>query len=125
MATAPGSGGVKVSFSPMTELVVHEVVEVGKDDLMRERVTPGGTMPLYWCNGVLFSFSSLPLSEEVIRDYMRGRVHWMEVHYAKMKEYQPVLSLSEDEYKTQMNIRIIDTSKSDLHKKVSKWLQSL
>jgi hypothetical protein len=49
---------VRISFSPINELVVHEVVKVSMDDLMRERITPSGTMPLYWCNGLLFSFGA-------------------------------------------------------------------
>jgi hypothetical protein len=116
---------VKITFSPMNELVIHEIVEVSKEDLMRERITPSGNMPLYWCAGILFSFSSLPMSEEVIRDYLRGRVHWMEIHYARMKEYQPIINIEDNDYKTTMSIRIIDTTKSELHKKVAKWIISL
>ncbi len=113
---------VKITYSPIEELIIHDVIEVEKEDLLRERVTPAGTMPLYWCDGYLFSFSSLPFSEEVIKDYILGKVHWLEVHFTKMKEYTSVLALNEDEYKATMNVRVIDTSKSDLHKKVVKWL---
>ncbi len=116
---------VKITFSPINELVVHETVEVEKEDLLRERVTPAGTMPLYWCNGILFSFSSLPMSEEVVKDYLNGKVHWLEVHFARDDKYSPVLSLSEEEYKTSMNIRVIDTSKSTLHKELTKWIKTI
>ncbi len=115
---------IKLTFAPIRELVIHEIVEVTRDDLIKERITPNGNMPLYWCNGMLFSFSSLPLTEEVVKDYMRGTIHWMEVHFTKMQSYQPMLSLSDEEYKTTMNVRVIDTSKSELHKKLSKWISS-
>ena len=72
---------VKIEYSPATELVVHEVIKVDKDDLLRERVTPAGTMPLYWCDGILFSFSSLPMTDDVVKDYLKGRIHWLEVHF--------------------------------------------
>ena len=114
----------KITYSPLSELVVHEVLEVSKDDLLRSRVTPSGTMPLYWCNGLLFSFSSLPMSDDVTRDYLNGRIHWAEVQYASMKDYQPVLSLSEEEYKATMNVRIIDTSFSALHQEFVAWLKN-
>ncbi len=113
----------KITYSPVTELVVHEAVEVSKDDLLRERVTPAGTMPLYWCNGILFSFTSVPMTDEIVKDYLRGRIHWLEVHYSREESYSPVLSLSEEEYKATMNIRIIDTSKSSLHREFIKWLK--
>ncbi len=116
---------VRITFSPVNELIIHETVEVDKEDLLRERVTPSGTMPLYWCNGILFSFSSLPMTDEIVSDYLKGKIHWLEVHFAKVDKYTPILSLSEEEYKTTMNIRIIDTSKSTLHKELTKWLRTI
>lgn len=115
---------IKITFSPIQELIVHEIVEVNKDDLLRERITPNGNMPLCWCNGIIFSFSSLPLTDEVSKDYLKGRIHWMEVHFSKMPSYSQMLTLSDEEYKTTMNIRVIDTSKSELHRKLTKWISS-
>ncbi|MEM0201089.1 MAG: hypothetical protein QXD23_01665 [Candidatus Micrarchaeaceae archaeon] len=115
---------VKITFSPVNELVIHETIQIEKDDLLRERVTPAGTMPLYWCNGVLFSFSSLPMTDEIVSDYLKGKIHWLEIHYAIEDEYTPILSLNEEEYKATMNIRVIDTSKSTLHKELTKWLKT-
>ncbi|MCL5404756.1 MAG: hypothetical protein M1125_02880 [Candidatus Marsarchaeota archaeon] len=114
---------VKISYSPISELVVHEVVKVGLDDLMRERITPAGTMPLYWCNGVIFSFSSVPLNEKVMDDYMQGRIHWMEVHFAEMDKYMEVVELNDEHYNGAMKVRVIDTSRSPLHIEFVKWLK--
>ena len=115
---------VKISFSPITELVVHEVVKVGMDDLLRERITPSGTMPLYWCNGLVFSFSSVPMNKRVLDDYLNGKIHWMEVHYADMADYKEVLELNDEHYNGSMKIRVIDTSRSALHSDFIKWLKS-
>jgi hypothetical protein len=115
---------VRITYSPAEELVVHEAVEMTKDDLLRERITPAGTIPLYWCNSILFSFSSLPMTDDIVKDYLRGKIHWLEVHFAKVDKYVPVLSLSDEEYKATMNIRIIDTSNSLLHREFIKWLKS-
>ena len=114
----------KITYSPAEELIIHEVIAMSKDDLMRERVTPQGTMPLYWCDGILFSFSSLPMSDDITKDYPKGKIHWLEVHYTRMDEFTPVLSLDEEEYKTKMNIRIIDTTFSNIHKEFARWLKS-
>ncbi len=114
----------KITYSPAEELVIHEIVEVTKDDLLRERVTPQGTMPLYWVNGFLFSFSSLPMTDEVTKDYLKGRLHWLELHYAKMDKYMPMLTLDEEEYKQKLNIRVIDTSFSHIHQELAKWLKN-
>jgi hypothetical protein len=115
---------VKISFAPIKELVVHEAVNVPYDDLLRERVMPQGTIPLCWCNGILFSFTSMPMSKDVTKDYMNGIIHWMEVHYSEMKTYKPIVELNDEEYKATMKIRVIDTSKSELHTEFIKWLKS-
>ncbi|MDE1834623.1 MAG: hypothetical protein KGH64_04760 [Candidatus Micrarchaeota archaeon] len=115
---------VKISYAPADELVVHEILQVSKEDLLRERVTPAGTMPLCWCDGVLFSFSSLPMSDDVTRDYLKGKIHWLEVHFAPMEKFTPILALNEEEYKGSMNIRVIDTTVSRMHKDFVKWLKS-
>ncbi len=114
---------VKISFSPIKELVVHEVVKMTHDDMLRERVTPAGTMPLYWSDGVLFSFSSVPMTKDIIRDYLEGRIHWMEVHYTEMRDYRSVLELKDQNYGGDLKVRVIDTSSSALHNELARWLK--
>ncbi|MEM0094760.1 MAG: hypothetical protein QXF41_01735 [Candidatus Micrarchaeaceae archaeon] len=115
---------VKITYSPIEELVVHEIVKVDRDDLIRERVTPAGNMPLYWCNGILFSFSSLPMTDDIVRDYLKGKVHWLEVHFSEMEDYTPILSLNDEESKSTLNVRIINTSSSELHRKLVGMLKT-
>ncbi len=116
---------VKITYAPVEELVVHEVVQIERDNLLRERITPQGNMPLYWCDGILFSFSSLPMTDDIVKDYLNGRIHWLEVHYSKMDRYTEILSLEDEAYKSTMNVRVIDTSASALHKMFIKWLKSM
>ena len=114
---------IKITFSPAQELVVHEVVAMERDDLLRERITPSGNMPLYWCNGILFGFSSVPMTEEIVREYLRGKIHWLEVHFARMDKHVPSMAFESEEYKATMNVRIIDTSASMLHTEFVNWLK--
>lgn len=116
----------KINYLPAKELIVHEAVELSMDDLMRERITPAGNMPLYWCNGIVFSFSSLPMSEELTREYLQGKIHWMEAHYTRMKAYTPILELKDEQYGAgSQKIRVIDTSKfSSLHSEFVEWLKT-
>jgi len=116
---------VKITFSPATELVVHEAVEMSKNDLLLERITPAGNMPLYWCNGMLFSFSSLPMTDDIVKEYLKGRIHWLEVHFTRLEKHVPILSFESDEYKSTMNVRVIDTSASALHNEFVKWLKEI
>ena len=115
---------VKITFAPIKELVVHEALKVDYEDLLRERITPSGNAPLCWCNGVLFSFNSVPFTKAIVEDYMLGKIHWAEVHYADFKNYSPVLELNDPHYNATQKIRAIDTSRSELHKEFIKWLKS-
>lgn len=113
----------KIVYSPILELIVHDTLEVDLDDLLRERITPSGIMPIYWCDGMAFSFSSVPMSDEVVKEYLKGTLHWAEVHYAKMNSYTPIAELNDPHFQTAMKIRVIDTSKSQLHADFIRWLK--
>jgi hypothetical protein len=114
----------KITYAPIKELVVHDAVNIDYEDLLRERITPAGNMPLYWCSGILFSFNSMPLTEEIVKDYLGGTIHWLEVHYSPMKDYQPIVELKDEQYNATMKIRVIDTSRSGLHAEFIKWLKA-
>jgi hypothetical protein len=118
------NNGVKISFDPIKEVVIHEFVQLDMDDLLRERVTPAGTLPLLWCDGMLYSFQSMPMTRDIIKDYLMGKIHWAEVHYTKMDRYQQVMNLNDEHFGSgEMKIRVIDTTKSQLHKSFVKWLK--
>jgi hypothetical protein len=114
---------VKITFAPIQELIVHETMEIPMDDLLRERITPAGNMPIYWCEGLAFTFSSVPMTDEVVKDYLKGVLHWAEVHYTKMERYETTVELNDPHYQAVLKVRVIDTSKSSLHSDMAKWLK--
>lgn len=110
---------VKISYSPIKELIVHDVIEMNFEDLLMSRVTPSGSMPLFFCSGILFTFSSLPPTRDVIREYIEGKIRWVEVRYMKMEKYQPIVELHEEQY---LKTRVINTSGNPVHESFVKWL---
>ena len=113
----------KITYFPAQELIVHDVLGLEKEEMLRANVTPNGNMPLYWCDGVLYSFSSPPITEEVISEMLKGKIHWLEVRYTKMPKYASLLTLNEEEYKATMNFRVISTEKFELHREFISWLK--
>ncbi|HVA82874.1 MAG TPA: hypothetical protein VNF06_01795 [Candidatus Aquilonibacter sp.] len=113
----------KITYLPAQELIVHDIIALQKEEMLRANVTPNGNLPLYWCDGILYGFSSPPATEEVIAEMLKGKIHWLEVRYAKMDRYQSVLSLNEEEYKATMNFRVISTEKFELHKEFIAFLK--
>jgi hypothetical protein len=116
---------VKISFSPIKELVVHDLFRMGFEDLVRGNITPSGVMPLFWCDGVVYRFTSLPMSRELSRLYLDGTVHWAEVHYTdNVKDYSQIMELKDENFQGgTLKIRIIDMSNSQLHRDFVKWLK--
>ena len=114
----------KITYLPPQELIVHDIFDLEREEMLRANVTPNGNLPLYWCDGVLYSFSSPPATEEVISEILKGKIHWLEVRYSKMEKFTDILKLSEDEYKATMNFRVIKTEKFALHKEFIKWLKT-
>ncbi len=115
---------VKILYEPIHTLVVHDIAKVPLDDLLRERVTPGATLPLYWCGGILFSFASPPMIDDIAKDYFSGKIHWMEVHYTEMEDYKAVVELNDEHYNSVIKVRVIDTEGSQLHKDFISWLKN-
>ncbi len=117
---------VKISYSPIKELVVHDLFKMGFDDLVRGNITPNGVMPLFWCDGVIYRFTSLPMSRELSKLYLEGTVHWAEVHYTDdVKDYKQIMEVKDENFQGgALKIRIIDMSNSQLHKDFAKWLKS-
>lgn len=112
---------VKINFSPITELVVHDIIKTDIDEILRRSMTPNGSMPLFWCDGILLSFTSLPPTKDVIRDYLQGKIHWAEVRFTELRNYQPMVELHEEQY---MKARVIDTSDNDVHQSFVKWVKT-
>ncbi len=115
---------IEVKEEPIKEIVIHYKVEDNIENLIISRITPTGVLPLFWCDGIVYYFSSAPLQDEVLSDYIKNnRVHWTEIHYAKMSNYQPTITLNDDILNNQIKVRVIDLSNSELHKAVAAWLK--
>lgn len=86
---------VKVSVKPWKEIIVHEVIHHKIRDLVRLRILGirEGSLaqPLLWAEGVVFSRSAMPPTEDVIREQLQGIIHFSAVEWAIMPTYKKVL----------------------------------
>lgn len=114
---------VEVDYQPWKKIVVHEVVKYNLDNLVKIRslgVEPGGLAePLLWANGITFSKSTMPETEDVIKEKLEGIVHWPSVVWALMPEFREVIVIKE----TNVKVPVIDVSAQSLYKTVAKWLK--
>jgi len=90
---------VKVTFQPSEELIIHESINHSLPDLIKlcsVGVQPGGLAgPLSWAEGVVFRFSRMAASDEIFRELLQGKVHWVVVEWALMPQYKQVIPIEE------------------------------
>ena len=115
---------VRVVFQPWEEVVVHESIEYSLEDLvkMRSLGVPAGDLGqrLLWAEGVAFSHSSMPPTDDVVKEQLQGKVHWSAVEWALMPQYQNVIIIRE----TNVRVPIIDVSSNSILRTVAEWLRS-
>lgn len=86
---------VKVTFKKWEEVVIHEDIEYEFDDLIKNRMVglrEGSiTAPLVWAEGVVFSRNALPPTDDVVREQLKGIIHFSAVEWALMPKYRSTL----------------------------------
>jgi len=85
---------LEVVVKPYRKIVVHELIEYELKDWMDIILagirSVGGTMPtLFWCDGVVFQTSPFnPNSESIIREQLKGIVHYSAVTFALKERFE-------------------------------------
>jgi hypothetical protein len=81
---------VKVTYAPIRELVVHEVIEQDQttffEDVTRDMLaSPVHVEPtINWVDGFALLIAQLPPTDEIVADNLRGKVHYQAVLFTRM-----------------------------------------
>jgi len=107
---------VEIEFKPLRKVVVHEEIEHELNYLIRLRVLglqkQSLAQPLYWAEGIVFSRSMMPLSEEISKQMLEGILHFQAIEWAYMPKYRkeikhrgitiPVIDMSDNPTVTEL-----------------------
>ena len=114
---------VKVTIRPWEEVIIHETIYYDLQDLIKLAsmgIQPGGlAAPLHWAGGVLFRFSAMPPTDDVIKEQLVSKVHWSAVEWALMPEYKKVILITDINAK----IPVIDATSNTILSEVAKSLR--
>jgi len=81
-------------------------------------VSSGESLILKWAEGVVFSYSPIAPSTELLLDeYVKGKVYWSDVVYALMPEYKQTIRVST------LDIPVIDVSPNPLLSEAARWMK--
>ena len=83
----------EVEYQPRKRVIIHEYSRYETlESLVRSAfgsAPPGSTVStLKWVNGVVLSHSSFPMTDEIIRELLDGRLHWNHVSFAPLEEFR-------------------------------------
>ena len=101
---------VEVEYQPIKKIIVHEAIKHTFDEFVRmfAQTKPNfPPQPVRWVDGIIFNYSSIPLTPELINERVRdGVVHWDFIIFAEMSDYQNIITHPD----TQVQLRVIDNS---------------
>ena len=114
---------VKVNYKPWEEIVVHESIQHTLDNLVtiHSMGVPAGQLGrrLLWTEGVAFSHTGMPPTEDIIKENLQGRVHWSSVEWALMPDFKPFIEIPQ----TKVKIPILNVSTNEVLSAVATWLK--
>jgi hypothetical protein len=111
---------VRISYKPVEELVILEMVEYDLSKLAEVcalLLNSGRPMVLNWVDGIAFHHQPLPFNtKELLKERMKGRVYWASVIYALMPEYRTSLKVGPRDIPVMIN-------PNPILKQVANWLK--
>ena len=83
---------VEIIYEPWDTIVIHEIVQYDLQMFVQFHSlgVQAGQLgrPINWANGVAFRQQSMQQTEEVIKEQLKGRIHWSHLRFAFMPKQQ-------------------------------------
>lgn len=119
--TSKRKSKVRVIYRPAKEIVILDYFQFSRDalDQMFARLIHSG-MPImaHWAEGLIFIYFPLvPETDELMENYLRGRIFWSSVNFALMPKYSPSIRVGG------LEIPVLDVSNHPILAEVARWLK--
>jgi hypothetical protein len=113
---------VTITFKSWEEIVVHEVTRhESLRKFLEQKVVgiPKGIPidPLLWTDGLLFVRVPMPPTSDVIKEQLRGIIHFQAVEYVPMNKYKKSITQND------VTIPIVDVSNMESFKDLVKAIK--
>lgn len=112
---------VKLIYRPAKQIIILDYFQFSKETLaqMFARIIQSG-LPIMaqWAEGVLFvHFPLTPDTNDLMENYLKGKIYWGSVNFALMPEYAPYIKV------TGLEIPVVDVSKHPTLREAAAWLR--
>jgi hypothetical protein len=112
---------VKIVYKPAKEIVILDYFQfsIEKLDQMFSRLLQSGVpFSVQWAEGVIFLyFPLIPDTDELMGQYLKGRIYWSSASFALMPKYSTSVKLSG------LEVPVIDVSEHPVLREAAKWLK--
>ena len=116
---------VEFFFEPWKKVVIHEIVQFDVEALVQLQglgVQAGQLgRPINWVNGIAFTTHNMKPTDEVVKEQIRGKIHWTQLNFAYLPEYQRGFVIKEGN----ISVPVIDVSGNALFREMSEWLKKI
>ncbi len=118
---------MKITYDPFKEMIIKDIVKFENlDDLLymfAQLRASGQPVALNWADGVVFIHAPLPPNtDELMEDFLKGRIYVVGVNFALMDEYQSFLVYKSKQ--GEVPVPILNVSSSQMLSELAKWLKT-
>jgi hypothetical protein len=114
---------LEILYEPYTSIIVHEIIKGSIENLVQVQslgIPAKQTgRAINWADGIAFIYSPMPPTDEIVREELKGRMHWSHLAFAFMPAYKPEMTTSDGNVK----IPIINVSANLVFKDLAKWIK--
>jgi hypothetical protein len=119
---------MKITYEPFEEIIVKEYVRY--EDLQNllyifaQIRTSGQPVSLNWAKGVVFTHAPLlPSTDQLMEDFLKGRLYFVSVNFALMPDYKQVVYYNPPEGQ-KIPIPVINASDNKALCELAEWLKT-
>jgi len=114
---------IKITYEPFKEVVIKEYTRFENiEDLIyifAQLRAAGAPAVLNWASGLVFVYTPQPPeTDQLIEEFLKGKIYWVNVSFAEMLQYKPLL-----ETKERIQVPVINASSNVILRQVTEWLK--
>ena len=118
---------MKITYEPFKEIIIKDYMKFENlDDLIyafAQARAFGEPASLNWAEGVVFIHAVMvPTTDELVVEYLKGRMYYIGVSFALMDIYKPFITYKSPQ--GEVAVPIINVSSSQILSELAKWLKT-
>lgn len=114
-------GKVKIIYRPAKEIIILDFFQFSRnalDQMFARLIHSSLPVMAQWAEGLIFIYFPLaPDTDELMENYLKGRIFWSSVNFALMPKYSPSIRVGG------LEIPVLDVSNHPILSEVARWLK--